>query len=274
MIYDLEFGDEGTDVRRLQEHLNQVSAAGLSPDGGFGSLTRTALLGYQHTMGVFKSGKVDEATFNALASQGLVLLGPPAADADPDLGWPPRPTDLPQPTVATTEALFTAFDFRHAPVPTNPERIEILNDWVARNIVRLHVPQLDKGLFAAGRHYVRREQGTINCHRLAAPSFLKLFKRWEEAGLIDRVLTCAGAFNARLKRGATSPKRVNLSNHSWGSAIDLNAGQNPLGSVPVGLGARGCVRELVGIANELGFYWGGHFSSRPDGMHFELAQIR
>lgn len=274
MIYDLEFGDEGTDVRRLQEHLNSVSAAGLSPDGGFGTLTRTALRNYQHGIGVPQSGKVDEATFNALASRGLVLLGPPAAGSSASLSWPAEPVDLAQPTVARTEAVFSAFEFRHSPTPTDPEHIEILNDWVAQNIVRLHIPQLDKGLFAAGRHYARREQGTISCHRLAAPSFLKLFQLWEKAGLIDRVLTCAGAFNARLKRGSTSPKRMNLSNHSWGTAIDINARENPLGTVPVGLGARGCVRELVGIANELGFYWGGHFASRPDGMHFELAAIK
>jgi hypothetical protein len=41
----------------------------------------------------------------------------------------------------------------------------------------------------------------------------------------------------------------------------------------MGLGARGCLRELVEIANGLGFYWGGHFSGRPDGMHFELAEL-
>jgi len=29
--------------------------------------------------------------------------------------------------------------------------------------------------------------------------------------------------------------------------------------------------KLVPIANELGFYWGGHFTRR-DGMHFELAK--
>jgi hypothetical protein len=32
------------------------------------------------------------------------------------------------------------------------------------------------------------------------------------------------------------------------------------------------VRELVEIANEWGFYWGGHFT-RKDGMHFEIAKI-
>jgi hypothetical protein len=47
------------------------------------------------------------------------------------------------------------------------------------------------------------------------------------------------------------------------------------------IGEKGCVRELVPIANEHGFYWGGHFGSvvngkmigRMDGMHFEIAKI-
>jgi len=38
------------------------------------------------------------------------------------------------------------------------------------------------------------------------------------------------------------------------------------------VGQKGCVRELVPIAHENGFYWGGHFS-RLDGMHFEIAKI-
>jgi hypothetical protein len=38
------------------------------------------------------------------------------------------------------------------------------------------------------------------------------------------------------------------------------------------MGQKGCVRELVPIANEFGFYWGGHFS-RMDGMHFEIAKL-
>ncbi|MBP0575977.1 M15 family metallopeptidase [Mycobacterium tuberculosis] len=39
------------------------------------------------------------------------------------------------------------------------------------------------------------------------------------------------------------------------------------------MGAKGCVRELVPIANRFGFYWGGHFSTRADGMHFEVAKL-
>jgi Putative peptidoglycan binding domain/D-alanyl-D-alanine carboxypeptidase len=43
-----------------------------------------------------------------------------------------------------------------------------------------------------------------------------------------------------------------------------------------GLDADGVVghQTLVGIANDHGFYWGGHYSKRLDGMHFEVAQLR
>lgn len=273
MNYDLEYGDEGTDVRRLQEHLNGANGAAVSPDGAFGSLTRTALREYQKTLGLDQSGKVDEPIFNALTGKGLVLLGPAAPGSSSSLDWPRRPASLTQPSAQHTVSLFGGFKFRHTPTVTDPEHIDILDGWVEQNIVEVHIPQLDKCMFAAARRHVRRDRGTIRCHRLAAPAFLKLFERWEDAGLMDRILTCAGAFNARLKRGAAMPKPANLSNHSWGAAIDLNAWENPLGHTPIGVGSRGCLRELVEIANGIGFYWGGHFSERPDGMHFELAQL-
>jgi hypothetical protein len=40
------------------------------------------------------------------------------------------------------------------------------------------------------------------------------------------------------------------------------------------VGQHGSVRELVSIANEHGFFWGGHFDKRRDGMHFEVAVIK
>ena len=33
------------------------------------------------------------------------------------------------------------------------------------------------------------------------------------------------------------------------------------------------VGELVAAANELGFFWGGHFGAPKDGMHFEFADF-
>jgi hypothetical protein len=64
-----------------------------------------------------------------------------------------------------------------------------------------------------------------------------------------------------------------LSNHAFGGAFDINDQWNGLGETPALVGARGCVRELVEIANRFGFFWGGHYSHRPDGMHFEIARL-
>jgi hypothetical protein len=56
--------------------------------------------------------------------------------------------------------------------------------------------------------------------------------------------------------------------------FDINATFNPLGAQPALVGQHGSVRELVSIANEHGFFWGGHFDKRRDGMHFEVAVIK
>lgn len=33
------------------------------------------------------------------------------------------------------------------------------------------------------------------------------------------------------------------------------------------------ILKLVPIANAFGFFWGGHYQNRLDGMHFELAAL-
>jgi len=83
------------------------------------------------------------------------------------------------------------------------------------------------------------------------------------------VISWAGAFYPRFIRGSSS----SLSNHSWGTAFDINAPQNWLGQQPAAEGKPGSLLRLVPIANKWGFFWGGHYNSRPDGMHFELAKI-
>jgi hypothetical protein len=54
--------------------------------------------------------------------------------------------------------------------------------------------------------------------------------------------------------------------HAFGLAVDLNVSTN-------GLGTRGDMHaDIVRIFEKWGFRWGGWWS-RPDPMHFELAQI-
>jgi hypothetical protein len=61
----------------------------------------------------------------------------------------------------------------------------------------------------------------------------------------------------------------NFSNHSWGTAVDLFFGKDPIPR-----GVQKCHRglfEISAIFNKKGWYWGAGFSD-PDSMHFELAE--
>lgn len=139
-------------------------------------------------------------------------------------------------------------------------QIRILGGWAQKNIVKVHIPQL------AGI-----ENAPLDCHvyfhRAGAKQLQSLFAAWERAGLLHLIKTWAGTFAPRLIRGSATQ----LSNHAFGSAFDINAAWNGLGKQPA-TGA-GTVIPLVRLANQHGFFWGGHYNGRKDGMHFELAVL-
>jgi peptidoglycan hydrolase-like protein with peptidoglycan-binding domain len=146
------------------------------------------------------------------------------------------------------------------------DNIRIIGDWESRNVVSVYIPELDgKPLYQVGG---TRFSGNIRVHKLVAKQWSAFFAAVGALGLTDRIVTFDGAFNARKIRGGST-----LSNHAYGTAIDINANWNGLGRTPAGLGATGCLRKLVPIAHKFGIYWGGNFASRPDGMHFEIAKV-
>lgn len=106
-------------------------------------------------------------------------------------------------------------------------------------------------------------------HRLALAQLEGLWKAWQAKDLLPLIITFAGSFAHRFVQGS----RTVLSNHAFGSAFDINVAWNQLGHTPALVGGKGSLRPLVPIANDYGFYWGGHFNTRKDGMHFEVAKI-
>ena len=60
-----------------------------------------------------------------------------------------------------------------------------------------------------------------------------------------------------------------LSNHSSGTAIDLNATQHPLGKV--GTFPAEKVPMIRALAKKWGCIWGGDYRNRKDEMHFEIG---
>jgi hypothetical protein len=178
----------------------------------------------------------------------------------PDAAFPPHPS-FSSPGSAQRAEMFGTFQYEAAPTADNPEAIRILGNWERENIVRVPLPQLSQ--VTGGRHR------SMQFHRLARQQLIDLWQDWETAGLLDRILSYNGSFVPRFIRGSTT----RLSNHAFGSAFDINARWNPLRRIPPAIGEEGCVRDLVPTANRHGFYWGGHYNSRPDGMHFEIALL-
>ena len=172
--------------------------------------------------------------------------------------WPSPPQFSPLSYLERTK-VFGNFSFVPAPASGNPEAIRITDNWASKNISSIEIPQLSK-----------LNVRNVLFHAAATDQLKKLFSDWESAGLLEHILTWGGSWVPRYVRGS----RTHLSNHAWGTAFDINVAWNMLGTVPALVGKRGSVRELVEIANENGFYWGGHFKGRPDRMHFEIATLK
>lgn len=229
-------------------------------DGAFGPLTEDSTKRFQRAHGLGDDGVVGRMTFAK-----ALTLGFGEVEDDPGLkesaAWPPPP-DFGFLSASEREKLFGKFSFVADPQPNNLEAIKITDNWYSKNIGVVTIPQL-QSVPGAPR------TGQILFHKKAHNQLIQLWKAWDNEGLLDRIVSWHGSYVARFVRGS----RTYLSNHSFGTAFDINAVYNPLGAEPARVGKPGCVRELVELANYYGFAWGGHMGGRPDGMHFEVAKI-
>jgi hypothetical protein len=251
---------EGADVEQWQQFLRGKDLYLAVVNGKFDQATFDATCAFQKGESLKEDGVVGNQTLGLALRLGVGVLEDDASVPD-GAAWPSPPAFAALGPQGRTQ-VFGAYKFSPAPTAGNPEGISIDAGWVKENLVVVGIPQLAHIKGAPG-------SGNIQVHRLAAKPLQQLFARWETAGLLDRVRSYGGAFNPRFIRGSNTT----LSAHAWGTAFDINVPWNGLGVMPALKGKEGCVRDLVPIANELGFYWGGHFQKRPDGMHFELSRV-
>lgn len=204
------------------------------------------------------SGKLGESlkSVNAVADNYRRAIDVLTPDVNSD-EYPPIPSFYPLNSQSAREQMFGKFNY----TIVDQSNIRILGDWVNENIVTVKIPQL---IGIPGYH----TGGNVRVHKLIKDKILLLFSSWEQQKLMSRVVFWGGAFVPRLVRGSQTV----LSNHSWGTAFDINTIDNAMGIVPAAIGAAGCLRELVPTANAQGWYWGGHFK-RQDGMHFEVSKL-
>lgn len=263
----LRQGSTGPDVEAWEHFLSGLRHYPGEIDGNFDLQLKSAVTAFQATKGLVSDGVIGPKTWAAAMADGLDPTVDDSTGED-TANWPAPPSFGPLSAVER-EKLFGKFSFVPAP-SADPEAIRITDGWYGRNMVNVSVPQLARVQYAP-------KSCRIEFHEKAADQLVRLFQAWDDAGLMDRVKTWGGAYAARFVRGS----RTSLSNHSFGSAFDINVPWNMLGAQPALKGKIGSVRELVGIANDHGFFWGGHFKAvspttgkpRLDGMHFEVAKI-
>jgi hypothetical protein len=154
----------------------------------------------------------------------------------PQPGYPPIPESL-----AETESIFGHFTFAERPgALIAPDK-----DWVLRLIVGIRLPIVNQ---------------RIECHDLMQKPLLNVFTEIRASNLGHEVRSCEGCYWPRHKMH--DPRRE-LSLHSWGIAIDINARTN----MPDTDGDMHS--EVINIFGRHGFYWGGNFR---DPMHFQYAR--
>lgn len=250
-------GQSGPDVEAWQHFLLGIDpTCDLVVDGLFGDAVSDQTMKFQRQTGIDADGKVGPSTLG----RAMLLGFNPLTDVSVDLdgpNWPPAPSALPNLSNDSMEALFGKFAYVAAPQPGNPEAIKITDNWAATNIVSVPTPQL-------------KIVSSVAFHKSCVTQLQKLLQDWDDAGLTSLILTWGGSWAPRYIRGSRSV----LSNHAWGTAFDINVQWNMLGSQPALKGQKGSVRELVDIAYQNGFGWGGWFPGRPDGMHFQVFEIR
>jgi len=243
----LKKGAVSKDVIAWQEFLAGEGEAVGGFDGIFGPATEEATKKWQAKHGLKADGIVGPNTLKEAANAGF---------AKKSSWYPPRP-NFNSPGQTTRKALFGSFNWKPRPAGA----IEILGNWVKNNIVTVRIPQL-VGVSGAPAN------GDILFHKRGADAIKGFFQEAQNQNLDNLVISWAGSFVPRRIRGGTA-----LSNHAWGTAFDINAAENWLNAEPAPVGSKGSLLKLVPIANSFGFFWGGHYQNRKDGMHFELARL-
>jgi len=260
MFQVLRKGSTGPEVEKWQNFLRgRTSNSSIVADAVFGNITELETKAFQSSKGLIPDGVVGPKTLAIAISSGF----PAVLDSSKNINgpnWPQQPPHGPL-SFLDREKLFGKFSYVSSPTYANPEAITITSNWTS-NISQVSIHHL-RGIAGVPK------SSTIQFHSLLIPQITKLFNKWHDEGLTYLILSWGGSWVPRFVRGS----RTSLSNHAWGTAFDINVQWNMLGAQPALRGETGSVRELVEIAYEYGFYWGGWFANRPDGMHFEAYKI-
>lgn len=245
----LKRDDISDDVALWQAYISgRTPYSNIEINSRFDEQTSIETREFQATFGLDQTGIVDDVTLSTALKNGFVGFQYVSSGKINCLSNQER-IDL-----------FGQFKYVPSPSKNNPESIAIDPDWVQHNITTINIPQL------IGK--VGCKSGNVIIHKRCVKQFMSFFDKVEKAKLLSKILTFDGSWVPRYVRGS----KTYLSNHSWGTAFDINAQYNKMGSVPTSIDQKGSVIDLVPIAENCGFGWGGYMKI-PDGMHFEIVKL-
>lgn len=236
----LRKGDMGENVKAMQLALGMAGYRCLV-DGDFGEVSEKTLKTFQMQHGLRPDGVCGVMTAGAL--------------------------DLPhEVVVATAQPIIHSSNFPHddtASMVAFYGDPRVNNDaWQAANLVRVEPPWQ--------MNYDGKPIKGIQIHKKVAPALsaaltdiLQHFK-----GDIDQIHRVgmhnfSGSYNYRVVRGSSR-----LSTHAFGAGIDMDAARNPM---TYDKNFKYPLAEVNPFFEKHGFYWGGNYKTRKDGMHWQAA---
>lgn len=124
----------------------------------------------------------------------------------------------------------------------------------------------DRAEIAIKSYPIKGTSIKIACAEVVAPLLVGFCQEFHELiEPIDGEALDDWGYAFRMVRGSTDK----LSNHSSGTAVDLNATKHPLGKA--GTFPLEKVPMLRALAKKYGLTWGGDYKNRKDEMHFEVS---
>jgi len=249
---------DGAQIVRLQRALGLTDA---EASGSFDHNTRLRIVQWQQDR---REGTSNGELTAAQIGDLLSPAAPPAAapGATPSATATPVRANGTINVLTETEVRALYGDIATTPLPGGAVRV-----------TKPGQPGLAQHEIVDFNHALLGAQQPQHVHAKALPHFVDVFNRIQAAiaaGTVPAnvIINCGGTFVPR--HIDSNPNRP-LSRHTWGIAIDLNTQANAMNAQPAALNQPGSLLSIVPIFNACGFAWGGHFSTGPDGMHFELA---
>lgn len=244
---NLKLGSTGAAVSQLQQDLTRLGFNTYGVDGILGSNTYNAVISFQKAKELSIDGIVGTNTKTAL-NAALLNNGNNSGNI---------PTDTSKYSkLSKVNGSFGQFRYREL----SGGRIEVDPNWINENIVTITLPGLNqkvqvnkaaKDNFIQAFTYIKSGTATIN---------------GKQVPLLSLIKSMDGTF---VTRHVNWNPANGLSNHSWGTAMDINAANHFRYVNPAAEPNDPNVILWEKAFKPAGFSWGNRYS---DSMHFELIK--